>query len=99
MAGCLFILRHKTYDEGMARLLLDSGASIDSRDANGNTPLSTAVFNSRGRGELIELLRQRGAGATFDEQLRSVSCESRPEPRRREFHAPKIPACATQNAN
>ena len=54
----------QNYDEGMARLLLDSGASIDSRDANGNTPLSTAVFSSRGRGELIELLRQRGAGAT-----------------------------------
>jgi ankyrin repeat protein len=47
----------------MARLLLDSGASVDPRDANGNTPLFRAVFNSRGRGELIGLLRQRGADA------------------------------------
>lgn len=52
-------------DEQMARLLLDSGASVDLRDENGNTPLSTGVFNSKGRGELIELLRQRGADATL----------------------------------
>lgn len=54
----------QNYDEGMARLLLDSGASVDPRDANGNTPLFTAVFSSKGRGELIELLRQRGANPT-----------------------------------
>src|SRR4029453_520955 len=38
----------------IARLLLDSGAFVDTRDTHGNTPLATAVFNSRGRGELIE---------------------------------------------
>jgi uncharacterized protein len=54
----------QNYDEGVARLLLDSGASVDPRDANGNTPLCTAAFNSRGRGELIGLLRQHGADAT-----------------------------------
>jgi ankyrin repeat protein len=51
----------QNYDEDIARLLLDSGASVDLKDSNGNTPLSTAVFNSRGRGELMRLLRERGA--------------------------------------
>jgi ankyrin repeat protein len=51
-------------DVDIARFLLDSGASVDPRDSNGNTPLFTAIFSSRGRGELIELLRQRGADAT-----------------------------------
>jgi ankyrin repeat protein len=45
----------------LAALLLDSGASVDPRDSHGNTPLSMAVFNAQGRGELIELLRKRGA--------------------------------------
>lgn len=45
----------------VARLLLDHGASVDSVNAFGNTPLFVAVFNSRGRGEMIELLRASGA--------------------------------------
>jgi uncharacterized protein len=44
-----------------ARALLDVGASVDSVNAFGKTPLLVAVFNSRGRGDLIELLRERGA--------------------------------------
>lgn len=48
-------------DVESARVLLDGGATVDSVDAFGNTPLWTAVFNSRGRGDLIELLRTRGA--------------------------------------
>lgn len=51
----------QNHDAETARFLLDSGAAVDPRDRYGNTPLFTAVFNSRGRGELIELLRQRGA--------------------------------------
>ena len=42
-------------------LLLDAGATVDSRDVHGNTPLLKAVFNSRGKGEAINLLRSRGA--------------------------------------
>jgi len=42
-------------------MLLDAGAPVDARDRHGNTPLSTAVFNSRGDGEVIALLRRRGA--------------------------------------
>ena len=41
--------------------LLKAGATVDARDANGNTPLFRAVFDSRGNGELIGLLREHGA--------------------------------------
>lgn len=44
-----------------ARVLLDHGAEVDGVNSFGNTPLFVAVFNSRGRGELIRLLRKRGA--------------------------------------
>jgi uncharacterized protein len=44
-----------------AKMLLDNGATVDPANAHGNTPLFVAVFNSRGRGELIGLLRSRGA--------------------------------------
>ena len=46
---------------GIARILLDVGAQVDAVDAHGNTPLSRAVFESRGRGELIRLLLAAGA--------------------------------------
>jgi ankyrin repeat protein len=45
----------------VARFLLASGARVDPVNRHGNTPLWDAVFNSRGRGELIELLRAAGA--------------------------------------
>jgi ankyrin repeat protein len=45
----------------MAKLLLDHGAAADAQDAHGNTPLSHAVFESRGRGEMIRLLLSFGA--------------------------------------
>ena len=48
---------------GAARELLGAGASVDSANASGNTPLFVAVFNSRGRGDPIELLREKGADA------------------------------------
>jgi ankyrin repeat protein len=44
-----------------ARELLDRGAQVDPINIYGNTPLFIAVFNSRGRGEMIALLRERGA--------------------------------------
>ena len=46
---------------GVARLLLYRGADVDATNVHGNTPLFVAVFNSKGRGEMIELLRSRGA--------------------------------------
>jgi ankyrin repeat protein len=44
-----------------ARALLVAGAGVDLPDGNGNTALSTAIFSSRGDGELILLLREAGA--------------------------------------
>lgn len=41
-------------------ILLNAGAPVDCQDAHGNTPLGKAVFESRGRGEIIKLLRARG---------------------------------------
>jgi len=41
--------------------LLQAGADVDARNFYGNTPLWVAVFNSRGRGEAIELLLRNGA--------------------------------------
>jgi ankyrin repeat protein len=45
----------------VAELLLEAGAEVDPTDSSGNTPLSTAVFNYRGSGDLIELLREESA--------------------------------------
>jgi ankyrin repeat protein len=44
-----------------ARVLLDHRADVDRVNSFCNTPLFVAVFNSRGRGDLIALLRERGA--------------------------------------
>jgi uncharacterized protein len=45
----------------VARLLLERGATVDPQDDFGNTPLGRAVFNSRGEGTMIQLLREHGA--------------------------------------
>jgi len=45
----------------VAELLLARGAEIDPQDAYGDTPLWRAVFNSRGAGTMIQLLRDHGA--------------------------------------
>jgi ankyrin repeat protein len=45
----------------IARMPLDRGAQVDAMNVFGNTPLFVAVFNSKGRGELITLLREKGA--------------------------------------
>lgn len=47
----------------VARVLLDHGADVDCTNVYGNTPLFGAVFNSRGDGSVIGLLRRRGADA------------------------------------
>lgn len=47
--------------EAAASALLAAGAEVDAVDEFGNTPLHTAVFNSRGRPELISILRKAGA--------------------------------------
>lgn len=44
-----------------ARLLITHGADVDARNQYANTPLFTAVFNTRETGDLIKLLREAGA--------------------------------------
>ena len=44
-----------------AAALLDLGATVDPINSFGNTPLFVAVFNSRGRPDMIDLLRSLGA--------------------------------------
>lgn len=41
--------------------LLAAGARVDPVNSYGNTPLWTAVFNSRGNGDVIDVLRTHGA--------------------------------------
>jgi ankyrin repeat protein len=49
------------YHEDVARHLIDHGATVDAQNRFGNTPLWVALFNSRGRPEVIKLLRDAGA--------------------------------------
>ena len=49
------------HSPGAVRALLEAGAEVDPVDDHGNTPLWRATFGSRGRGEVIQLLRQAGA--------------------------------------
>lgn len=51
----------QSYALAIAKLLLEAGAKIDATDSHGNTPLFKAVFNCRGHGDLIVLLRTHGA--------------------------------------
>ena len=45
----------------VAHLLLEHGADVHAVDRFGNAPLWTAVFNGRGKGELVELLLAHGS--------------------------------------
>ncbi|WP_100332974.1 ankyrin repeat domain-containing protein [Bacillus alkalisoli] len=45
----------------IAKLMLSKNAIVDTKDKNGNTPLSDAVFYSEGKGEFIKLLLGYGA--------------------------------------
>lgn len=54
-------LAAQQYALDAARALLDAEATVDARNVHGNTPLFVAVFNSAGRGGMIQLLRERGA--------------------------------------
>lgn len=48
----------------VATELIEYGVEIDAPNKHGNTPLFVAVFNSRGRGDMISLLIANGADAT-----------------------------------
>src|SRR5690349_9204795 len=49
------------YHVDAARLLLGHGAVVDAQNTFGNSPLWVALFNSKGRPELVALLRDAGA--------------------------------------
>ena len=49
------------YDLISTELLVQNGANVNSQNDYGNSIISTAVFNSRGQGEVIELLINEGA--------------------------------------
>ncbi|HZS99231.1 MAG TPA: ankyrin repeat domain-containing protein [Terriglobales bacterium] len=51
----------RNYRTQIAEVLLQHGASVDVQDVHGNTALWRAVFESRGRGEMIKILRAHGA--------------------------------------
>lgn len=73
--NCGFSALHfaaQDYRIAIARLLLDAGAAVDLQDSYGNTPLWRATFESRGRGEMIELLLARGA----DRNLKNLNGKS-----------------------
>lgn len=57
-------LAAQEYCVDAAESLLALGAQVDLENGFGNTPLFVAVFNSRGRGEMIALLRSHGADPT-----------------------------------
>lgn len=49
----------------ITQLLIDNGADVNAQDSYGNNTIWRAVFASRGRGELIELLLKSGADPTI----------------------------------
>jgi len=51
----------QSWSYSICKIILDAGCNVDSPDLNGNTPLLDAVFNSRGRGGIIQLLLSYGA--------------------------------------
>ncbi|GMU82748.1 MAG: hypothetical protein AMXMBFR47_26190 [Planctomycetota bacterium] len=51
----------QNYDATMVSLLIEAGANVNLADSFGNSPLWRAVFDSRGRGEVIRALICRGA--------------------------------------
>jgi len=51
----------REYRVAVAKLLLEHSAQVDAQDFHGNTALFRAVFDSKGRGEMIALLLSRKA--------------------------------------
>lgn len=49
------------YHLEIAKLLVESGAEINAKDSYGNTVIWRAVFASKGRGEIIDVLLKNGA--------------------------------------
>jgi uncharacterized protein len=52
-----------------AQRLIESGANPNAQDNHGNTPLWRAVFESRGRGDMIKILLSAGADKTLKNKM------------------------------
>jgi ankyrin repeat protein len=65
----------------IVRKLINAGAPVDAQDRDGNTPLMRAVFESKGRGDIIRMLLDAGAdqtrtnksGVSADKLARTIS--------------------------
>jgi ankyrin repeat protein len=55
-----FTAVHLAAHHAAAALLLDAGAKVDAANLHENTPLITAAFSSRGRGDRMQLKHERG---------------------------------------
>lgn len=62
---CALHFAAREYQPAVVSLLLTAGAVVDTKDGDGNTPLSHAVFESRGRGDVIDLLLDGGASKSL----------------------------------
>ncbi len=56
----------QNYNIDMVKLLVKSGANVNALDGNGNSILSRAVFNSKGKLEVIEFLIKEGANPDIE---------------------------------
>ena len=56
------------YDAAATKQLLLYGADANARDDYGNTVIATAVLNSLGRGDVIQVLLTHGADASVENQ-------------------------------
>lgn len=56
------------FDVLSAELLIRKGADVNAQDRFGNNVIARAVADSRGRGDVIELLLKNGADATVKNQ-------------------------------
>lgn len=51
----------RSFQPEMVRNLIENGGAVNARDIEGNSPLLEAVFESKGRGQIIEMLLSFGA--------------------------------------
>ncbi|KAN0067676.1 Ankyrin repeat-containing domain protein [Elaphomyces granulatus] len=66
VAYTVITIAEKKGDEGIAKLLLENGASPDFEDESGRTPLSRAA--ARGHKRVVKLLLENGARPDFEDE-------------------------------
>jgi len=66
-----FAGQQKHFDS--AKLLIDNGANINLTDIHGNSPISTAIFNSKGDYKLVRLYVLNGADLDIENKHNMTS--------------------------